>query len=368
MPDINLHPDIKKRLLQGVVIPAHPLALTIDRILDEYHQRLLTRYYIACGAGGIAVGVHTTQFEIRHPEINLLKPVLKLAAEEIDHSTVRESFIKVAGICGSIVQAKEEALLAKEYGYHLGLLSNGGLNSLSEKQLIERAEKIAEVIPVFGFYLQPAVGGRILSYDYWKDFVAIPNVHAIKIAAFNRYQTLDVIRAVCASERKDGIALYTGNDDNIIADLLTPYRFNINGQLLEKYMVGGLLGHWAVWTRSAVDIFNEIKNAINKKEFDTIENFLCKGISITDMNAAIFDPSNNFNGCIPGINEILSRQKLLKGRWCLNPEEDLSQGQMEEIDRVSAAYPELIDDDFVNKFLDADRLRFHPNSGPEVIN
>ena len=349
MPD--LPSSIKEILHSGTVIPAHPLALTSERKLDEYRQRLLTQYYIASGAGGLAVGVHTTQFEIRKPEINLLDSVLRIAADEINNLGQHNTIIKIAGICGPLDQAMKEANLAFNYGYHLGLLSNGGLNTLSEKELIYRTEKIAEIIPVFGFYLQPAVGGRYLSFEFWKDFAAIPNVHAIKIAAFNRYQTLDVVRAVCESDRREKIALYTGNDDNIVADLLTPYRFNINHKQIEKRMVGGLLGHWAVWTKQAVTLLGEIKKCIAIDDTSGMADLLSKGIAITDMNAAIFDAKNNFHGCIAGIHEILRRQKILKGSWCLNPEESLSPGQQEEIDRVCNQYADFTDDRFVFEFL-----------------
>jgi len=345
----KLDPAINNLLQQGTIIPAHPLALNKYLQLDEKRQRLLTRYYMASGAGGVAVGVHTTQFEIRKPEINLLEPVLKIAADEIDKAKSEKPFIKVAGIVGPTGQAVKEAELALKYGYHLGLVSMGGLASWSEDELIKRVEAIAEIIPVFGFYLQPAVGGRILSYGFWEKFAAIQNVYAIKVAAFNRYQTLDVVRAVCNSSRKHEIALYTGNDDNIIADLITPYRFTINGVEVEKRFVGGLLGHWACWTNSSVDLFREIKQCL--AENSGIENLLAKGIAVTDMNAAIFDSANSFKGCIAGIHEVLRRQGLMEGIWCLNPEEKLSPGQAEEIDRIYKMYPSLTDDAFVKQFL-----------------
>ncbi|MCS0542811.1 dihydrodipicolinate synthase family protein, partial [Aeromonas veronii] len=240
---------VKKKLHEGTVIPAHPLALTEDRQLDEAGQRALTRYYIDAGVGGIAVGVHTTQFEIRDPEFNLYERVLTIAIEETKRANVPNDFIKVAGICGPTEQALKEAAFSKEVGYDLGLLSMGGLNHLSEDELIERAEKVAEVIPVFGFYLQPAVGGRIFSYEFWERFASIPNVYAIKIAPFDRYCSIDVVRAVCHSPRNEEIALYTGNDDNIINDLLTVYEFTVGDQKVEKRIVGGLLGHWSVWTK-----------------------------------------------------------------------------------------------------------------------
>lgn len=346
--------SIRQALHEGVVIPAHPLALNQNLELDEMRQRLLTRYYIACGAGGIAVGVHTTQFEIRKTEINLLERVLKLAAEEIVKAELNRPFLKVAGICGPTDQAMREAELARKYGYHLGLVSNGDLPEYSETELIERTKAIAQIIPVFGFYLQPAAGGRLLTYEFWRDLVEIPGVHAIKIAAFNRYQTLDVVRAVCNSERRDEIALYTGNDDNIVADLLTTYQFSIEGNLIRKRFVGGLLGHWSVWTKKAVELLNEIKECINRNYSGT-GNLLTKGINVTDINAVIFDAKNSFQGCIPGIHEILRRQGLLAGRWCLNPCEELSEGQMEEIDRIYKSYPSYNDDEFVNKFIEGDK-------------
>ncbi len=347
-----LDTSIKKLLHEGMIIPAHPLALTKELRLDEARQRRLTRYYIASGAGGVAVGVHTTQFEIRQSEYNLLEPVLKLAAEEVEKAALSRPFIKVAGIVGKTESALKEAELAVKYGYHLGLVSMGGLPKLTEAELIKRVEKIAELIPVFGFYLQPAVGGRILSYEFWRDFADIPNVQAIKVAAFNRYQTLDVVRAVAASARHNDIALYTGNDDNIVADLITPYRFDVNGQEVEKRFVGGLLGHWAAWTKASVDLLEKIKNTLLKT--GNLSETLREGIAVTDMNAAIFDVKFNFKGCIAGIHEVLRRQGLLDGIWCLNPNDVLSPGQAEEITRVCSQYPHLIDDDFVKAFLKTD--------------
>jgi Dihydrodipicolinate synthase/N-acetylneuraminate lyase len=337
-------------LKQGTVIPAHPLALHADRTLDEEHQRLLTRYYLASGAGGVAVGVHSTQFAIRDPQVNLYEKVLALAAEEIAKSTKKDSFIAVAGICGDTDQALREAEIALKYDYDLGLLSMGGLQGKTETEILDRTRAVAEVIPVFGFYLQPSVGGRIFSYDFWKEFAEIPNVHAIKAAPFNRYQTLDLVRAVCHSSRNEEITLYTGNDDNIVADLLTTYKFEVNGKLVSKRFEGGLLGHWAVWTHAAVKLFNEVKQC-RENGYEGVADLLNKGGAVTDMNAAIFDPAHGFHGCIPGIHEVLRRQGLMKGIWCLDPDEKLSPGQSEEITRVCAAYPELIDDGFVSEFL-----------------
>ena len=346
----EIQPSIKQLLHEGTVIPAHPLALNAERKLDEKYQRALTRYYIASGAGGIAVGVHSTQFEIREEKYGLFEPVLRMAMEEVNSASIDRPFVKVAGIVGNTEQAVSEALLAKGLGYDLGLLSAGGLGDWSEKDLIKRAEKVAEIIPIFGFYLQPSAGGRLLSYDFWKDFADIPNVQAIKMAPFNRYQSLDVVRAVCASSRHEEIALYTGNDDNIVADLLTPFTFMINGEKITKSIVGGLLGHWAVWTTQAVALMERIK-ACRKNNLSSMEELLELGVQITDSNAVIFDPKHQFKGCIPGIHEVLRRQGLLQGNWCLNPGEVLSPGQSEEIDRVYKAYPWLNDDEFVTKNL-----------------
>ena len=355
MSTVILNPELKAFLDAGTVIPAHPLALNQDRQLDEARQRGLTRYYMASGAGGVAVGVHSTQFEIRDPQVNLYETVLQLAAEEIAAANLQRPFIKVAGLVGPTEQALAEARIALKHGYHLGLLSMGGLQGWTESALLDRVRAVAEVIPVFGFYLQPSVGGRIFSYDFWHAFAEIPNVQAIKVASFNRYQTLDVVRAVCHSGRRDEIALYTGNDDNIVADLLTTYRFTVDGKTVEKEFVGGLLGHWAVWTKKAVELLAEVKSCKNNG-YAGLNELLTRNIEVTDTNAAFFDPAHNFHGCIPGIHEVLRRQGLLEGRWCLNPAEELSPGQMEEIDRVYAAYPHLHDDDFVKEFLTRENL------------
>jgi len=348
--------DVRKLLHEGTVIPAHPLALDANRRLDEKRQRGLTQYYMACGTGGVAVGVHTTQFEIRDPAINLYGRVLELAADEVRAAALNRTFIKVAGIVGPTKQALAEAGTAVKYGYDLGLLSMGGLKDWTEDQILDRVRAVADVIPIFGFYLQPSVGGRIFTYDFWLKFARIPNVHAIKVAAFNRYQTLDVVRAVCSSGRHEEIALYTGNDDNIVADLLTTYRIDTGAGIVEKEFVGGLLGHWAVWTRKAVELLEEVKRCKSNGRAG-LNGLLTKGIEVTDMNAAIFDPAHSFHGCIPGIHEVLRRQGLLDGRWCLNPHEELSPGQMEEIDRVCRSYPHLIDDEFVRELLDQNVVR-----------
>jgi len=345
--------DIKKRefLLGGCAIPAHPLALTSEKKLNEKYQRALTRYYAAAGAGGIAIGVHSTQFEIRNSKYNLYKPVLELASEEVDNLKINRPFLKIAGVVGDIEQATKEARIAHDLNYDLVLLSMGGLDYLSEEQLLERAKKVAKILPVFGFYLQPAAGGRILSFDFWRQFAEITNVMAIKMAPFNRYQTLDVVRAVCSSSRKDKVALYTGNDDNIIIDLFTKYSFNINGKMVEKQIVGGLLGHWAVWTKKAVELFDAIK--IQRKNEETMDPaWLTTNIQVTDSNAAFFDPQNQFRGCISGIHEVLRRQGLMENILCLSDKECLSIGQSAEIDRVYKMYPHLNDDEFVKENLD----------------
>lgn len=345
-----LKEQVKKALHEGTVIPAHPLALNEDRTLDEKGQRALTRYYIDAGVGGIAVGVHTTQFEIRDPQFNLFKTVLKLAMEEMEAANLPDSFIKIGGISGEIDQAIQEATYMKEIGYDLGLLSMNGLGHLTEEALLARTKAIAEIIPVMGFYLQPSVGGRVLSYEFWKELADTPNVHGIKIAPFNRYNSFDVVRAVCHSNRNEEIALYTGNDDNIVADLLTTYRIQVDGKAVEKPIVGGLLGHWSVWTKTTVDIFKQIK-AVRDEE-NIPKELLTLGQEVTDANAAFFDPDNQFKGSIAGINEVLARQGILQGRWCLLDKEQLSPGQAEEIDRVYKDYPHLHDDDFVKANLE----------------
>ncbi|EON78527.1 hypothetical protein ADIS_0996 [Lunatimonas lonarensis] len=346
-----LQPTLWNHLQEGTVIPAHPLALDANRQLDEGRQRLLTRYYLASGAGGVAVGVHSTQFEIRDPEINLYSRVLALASEEIELAQLERPFLKVAGICGPTGQAVSEAETALRHGYDMGLLSMGGLKGWTEEEILERVRNVAAVIPVFGFYLQPSVGGRIFSYNFWRQFAEIENVEAIKCASFNRYQTLDVMRAVALSSRRDRIAMYTGNDDNIVADLLTTYRFEDNGNVFEKEFVGGLLGHWAVWTHKAVALLREVKECKSSGTAEDWSHLLSKGIEVTDVNAAMFDPANHFHGCIPGMHEFLRIQGLLEGVWCLNPNEMLSPGQKEEIDRVYRWYPHLHDDAFVREFL-----------------
>ncbi len=331
--------DLLSVLRQGVAIPAHPLALNASRKLDERRQRALSRYYIAAGAGGLAVGVHTTQFAIRDPRVGLFEPVLCLAAEEMDRAD--RPLIRIAGICGDTRQAVAEAALIRRLGYHAGLLSLAAMRDADEEVLIEHCRAVAEVTPVVGFYLQPSVGGRVLPYSFWRRFAEIPNIVAIKIAPFNRYQTQDVARAVIEAGRDD-IALYTGNDDSIVTDFLTPFRFGG----VERRIVGGLLGHWSVWTRSAVELLERCRGA------DATPELMRLGVEVTDCNAAFFDAANGFQGCIAGLHEVLRRQGLLEGLWCLNENEGPGPGQLAEIDRVCRTYPHLNDDEFVARNLD----------------
>lgn len=344
--------ELRKLLLEGQVIPAHPLALTSDRRLDERHQRALTRYYLAAGAGGLAVGVHTTQFEIHRSECGLYRPVLEMAQQEAAASrSVKGRVLLVAGLVGETRQAVAEATLARELGYHCGLLSLGSLPEVSDTELLDHCRRVAEVLPLFGFYLQPAAGGRILKYSFWKQLAELERLVAIKVAPFSRYHTLDVVRAVAESGRSSEIALYTGNDDHILLDLLTPFRFKVNGKLQTVYFAGGLLGQWAVWTRRAVELLDEVRNCVRSQQAAP-RGLLRTANELTDTNAAIFDAANEFSGCISGINEVLRRQGLLAGNWCLNPEEKLSRGQAAEIERVQQAYPHLTDDEFVRQHLE----------------
>ena len=346
MPDNT--EQFRELLKSGLVIPAHPLALTADLKMDERHQRALTRYYCDAGSGGIAVGVHTTQFNIRDPKVGLFEPVLELALEEI-HSFEQRSgkvMAKIGGVCGETRQACHEAETLRRLGYDGGLLSLAALTDASNDVLIEHCRAVGENLPIIGFYLQSAVGGRPLNAEFWERFVEIESVVAIKVASFDRYQTMEVLRAVAHSGRGSEIALYTGNDDNIVADLLTEFRFGNRA----AHFVGGLLGQWAVWTRRAVELLqavHEVKR--NRAPLDTV---LARGAEITDANAAIFDARHEFRGCIPGIHEVLRRQGLIPGGWCLDPEEVLSPGQLEEIERVYASYPLLNDDQFVAENLD----------------
>jgi hypothetical protein len=375
----------RRKLDGGLVIPACPLALNAGRNLDERRQRALFRYYIAAGAGGLAVGVHTTQFAIRDPRIGLFRPVLELAAEEMSRSDAQlaEFLVRIAGVCGPTTQAVAEATLIRELGYHAGLLSLAAMREATVEELIAHCRAVADVIPLIGFYLQSSVGGSVLPCSFWRRFAEIENVVAIKIAPFNRYQTIDVMRAVVEAGRSD-IALYTGNDDNIVADLLTPFRFRVGAQIIERRITGGILGHWAVWTHKAVEVLEDCHRVaghwgetgdgksmarsrpgplsperVNAAPAATATTavspelrLLQRGVEITDANAAFFDAANGFAGCIAGLHEVLRRQGLLEGIWCLDPRETLSPGQSEEIERVSRAYPHLNDDAFVQEHRD----------------
>lgn len=335
-----MNSSTRERLMMGAAIPAHPLALTAARTLDERRQRALTRYYVAAGAGGVAVGVHTTQFAIRNH--GLYEPVLALAIETVRDELARapRPFVNIAGAIGPTAQAVREAEIAARLGYDAVLLSLGALPNATDDELIAHCRAVAGVLPLFGFYLQTAVGGRPLSYDFWRRFAEIEQVCAVKIAPFNRYQTLDVVRGIADSGRED-IALYTGNDDNIVADLVTPYESSRG----RRWIVGGLLGQFAVWTSRAASLVSLAREA---REMGKVNRtLLADGAALTDANSALFDVRHNFAGCIAGLHEILRRQGLLEGRWCLDPNEDLSPGQLEEIDRVERAYPQLTDNAFV---------------------
>src|SRR3954469_5684839 len=248
-------------LTRGTVIPAHPLALTAERRLDERRQRALSRYYIAAGAGGLAVGVHTTQFAIHCSKVGLLHPVLALAAEEMNRADANRAtpLLRVAGICGDTAKANREAEVSRDLGYQFGLVNLAAMRGSTIEQLLDHCRAVADVIGLFGFYLQPAVGGIDLPIEFWRGFCQIENARAIKIAAFDRYRTLAVIRAVAESGRDD-IALYTGNDDNIVIDLVAPYEIKLDGTPVVRRMVGGLLGHWAIWTSKAVELHQHCRS------------------------------------------------------------------------------------------------------------
>jgi hypothetical protein len=343
----DLPSDVLATLRRGVVIPAHPLALDAARGLDVRRQKALSRYYIDAGVGGLAVGVHTTQFQIR--DVGLYEPVLELAAEAADEWCQRP-LVKIAGLIGPTAQAVSEARTAVALGYHAGLLGLAAFKNASEDEIVEHCQRVAAEIPIVGFYLQPAVGGVLLPSSFWKRFAAIDNVVAIKMAPFNRYHTLDVIRGIVAAGAEERITLYTGNDDHIVLDLLTPFAFDRGGEAITARVLGGLLGHWCVWTKGAVDMLERLHAAVDGGPLDPA--LLTLDGQVTDCNSAFFDAANAFSGCIAGCHEVLRRQGLLEGIWCLDPDETLSPGQAGEIDRVHAAYPELNDDAFVTANLD----------------
>jgi len=343
---------VQQQIRSGIVIPAHPLALTDNRKLDERHQCALSRYYHAAGAQGMAIGVHTTQFEIRLPQHGLLKPVLELGAETVadrDRATGRKTVL-IAGICGETNQAVQEASQARDLGYHIGMVSLAALSHASDDQLIAHCTAIASEIPIFGFYLNPAIGGRELSREFWQRLAEIPNLMGVKVAPFDRYQSLDVIRAIAESGRSNEIALYTGNDDTIMLDLLTEYSFPCGNESVRLRIVGGLLGHWACWTRRAVELLQTCQATWKAPSLSP--ELLTLAMQVTDCNAALFDSRNGFRGCTAGIHYALQQQGLLANIYCLDPEIGLSPGQQAEIDRVRTIYPHLVDNEFVQEHLD----------------
>jgi hypothetical protein len=346
MHQSQINSEVRRLIADGTVVPAHPLALTADRTLDTVHQRALTRYYIDAGAGGLAVGVHTTQFAIR--DVGLYRPVLELAADTAAAWTQRPLAL-VAGLAGPTKQAISEAQVARGIGYHAGLLSLAAMKSASEDEIIAHCEAVAREIPLVGFYLQPAVGGVILSAEFWRRFASIDNVIAVKVAPFNRYRTLDVLRGLAAADALERIALYTGNDDHILLDLTLPFDLRERGLTTRTYFRGGLLGHWSVWTASAIKQFEMCRAARGKAVVPA--DLLALDARVTDCNSAFFDVANNFHGCIAGCHEILRRQGLMAGIWCLDPHEGLSPGQMQQIDRVCRAHSDLSDDAFVAENL-----------------
>ena len=350
-PDDGL--NVRQHLARGHVIPAHPLALAPDRTVDERHQRALTRYYIAAGAGGMAVGVHTTGFPIHDTKIGLYRPVLELAAETADRALAASPrpFVRVAGLIGDTAQAIREAEIARTLGYHCGLLSLGAWRDADDAAILRHCRHVAESFPLFGFYLQPAVGGRRLSYGFWREFAEIANVVAIKVAPFDRYATLEVVRAI-ADAGRDDIALYTGNDDAILMDLITDIPVSTGGRAITRHFTGGLLGQWAVWTRRAVEWLDEIRAWRARGEATVPREWLSRGAALTMANAVVFDAANGYRGCLPGILETLRRQGLTRGTWTFDIHEQLSPGQADAIARVSARFPELADDEFVAEHRD----------------
>ncbi|HTH80312.1 MAG TPA: dihydrodipicolinate synthase family protein [Ramlibacter sp.] len=333
-------------LRRGAAIPAHLLALDDQGKLDARRQRAMTRYYLDAGAGGIAIGVHATQFAIR--DVGLYEPVLELAMQTAREWTPiggKRALFMVAGLAGKTGQAVREARVARELGYHGALLSLVAMKDSNEEELIAHCRAVADVMPVIGFYLQRAVGGIDLPASFWQRFAEIDNVIAIKMAPFNRYRTLDVIRGVVAARAEDRVTLYTGNDDHIVLDLLAPFAVMRDGRPVTVRIKGGLLGHWSVWTKRAVELLARIHEAIGKRE--VTPELLALDSQVTDCNAAVFDVAHDFHGCIAGCHEVLRRQGILQGVRCLDPNEGLGPGQAKELDRVQRDYPHLVDDDFV---------------------
>jgi len=342
----QLPPEVLALLRRGTVIPAHPLALDAERRLDARRQRALARYYLDAGAGGLAVGVHATQFAIR--ERGLYEPVLALAAETARDWTRNgppRPLVMIAGLSGRTAQAQREAQVALAHGYAAGMLSLAPMQGASLEELVAHCAAVAAEIPLVGFYLQTAVGGIALPMEFWRRFAAIDNVVAIKIAPFNRYRTLDVVRGVVAARAEERVTLYTGNDDHIVLDLAAPFAVRRGAEEVRVRIRGGLLGHWSVWTRTAVELLARIQRGPIDAEL------LALDARVTDCNSAFFDVAHDFAGCIPGCHEVLRRQGLLEGIWCLDPKETLSPGQAAEIDRVCREHADLADDAFVRENL-----------------
>jgi len=344
-----LSPEKLDLIRRGTVIPATPLALDVRRRFDARRQRALMRYYIDAGVGGIAVGMHFTQFEIRMPGIDLYEPVLRECAEEIDSWSAAngKTIVKIAGINGRTPDALRQAEVARELGYDCAIVSMAAFGQALDQEMLHHMKELGKVMPLFGFYLLTGVGGIMLPYRFWRELVELEAVIGIKIAPFDRYGTIDVVRAVAESGRAEAVTLYTGNDDSIIYDLITPFRFGGTTVRIR----GGLLGQWACWTKRAVELLERVHGMVERGEAIGPE-MLTLSAEITDANAALFDPAHRFAGSIPGVNEILRRQGLLEGIWTLKPDEVLSPGQAEEIDRVTRAYPHLTDDAFVAEHRD----------------
>lgn len=349
---MSLSPEKQALIRKGTVIPACPLALTPNRKFDAQRQRALMRYYIDAGAGGIAVGMHFTQFEIRNPGIDLFVPVLQTCAEEIDAYAARtgKTIVKVAGINGRTADALQQVKTARELGYDVAIVSMAAFRGALPQEMVHHMKVLAEVMPLFGFYLLTGVGGITLPFSFWREMVELDNIVGIKIAPFNRYFTIDVCRAIAEAGKEEAITLYTGNDDSIVHDLITPFRFQVGDETRTVRIKGGLLGQWACWTRRAVELLDRV-HALTASPAPIDPEWLTLAAEITDANAALFDPIRDYAGSIPGVNEVLRRQGLLETTATLKPDEVLSPGQSEEIDRVTRAYPHLTDDDFVRANL-----------------
>lgn len=297
------------------------------------------------------MGVHTTQFAIRKK--GLYEPVLRLAVDTVSDLRARRPIIKVAGVSGTPEQAVAEAQLAADLGYDLALVIPGG--SKTEDELLEKVRLVSSVIPVFGFYLQPAVGGMPLSFKFWRILSDIEGVAAIKIAPFDRYRTFDVMRGVLMSERCSEIALYTGNDDNIVADLFASLSAVVGGEKREVRFVGGLLGQWAVWTRRAVSTLAMVKRARKGGLVPAeMRELFEEAGEMTEANAVIFDATNDFKGSIAGIGEVLRRQGLTANSKTLESRDSLSPGQSREIEEMLIRHPSLHteDDEMIRQRLD----------------